>query len=88
MDTWPTPTTTPPHRLREAEGIVNYTGTPEGITRNHSRGVSLRQRGEGTLPHRYRDEVTSDGGKRRLRRQVRHAGRQHLNRENAAYLSR
>lgn len=77
-----------PHRLREAEGIVNYTGIPEGVTRNHSRGVSLRQRGEGTLPHRYRDEADSDGGKRRLRRQVRHAGRQSFHREIADYLSR
>lgn len=78
-----------PLRLRAAaEGIVNYTGRPEGVTTAHSRGVSLRQRGEGTLPHRYRDEVDTDGGKRRLRRQVRYAGRRAAQREAAEFLTR
>lgn len=42
----------------------------------HSRGVSLRNRAVG--PHRYREEATADGGKVKMRRQVRRT-------ENAAW---
>lgn len=77
-----------PYEIRAAAGVVNYTGRPRGVTTGHSRGVSLRQRGEGYLPHRYRDEVDSDGGKRRLRRQVRRESRADVRRETSHYLSR
>lgn len=47
----------------------------------HSRGVMLRSRAAG--PHRYRDEVVSDGGKIKLRRQVRRAENARWRREVA-----
>ena len=43
-----------------------------------SPGVMLRGRAAGF--HYYDDEVTADGGKKRLRRQVRHMERQELRR--------
>lgn len=48
---------------------------------NHSRGVSLRNRTSGL--HRWRDEVTADGGKPYLRRKIRRSGKQQFRRELA-----
>ncbi len=45
----------------------------------HSRGVILRNRAAG--PHRYRDEVECDGGKVKMRRQVRRSEKDALRRE-------
>jgi len=52
----------------------------------HSRGVILRNRAVG--PHRYRDEVEYDGGKIKLRRQVRRAEKAAFHREWGHFVRR
>jgi hypothetical protein len=51
-------------------------------TSRHSLGVSLAGRGSGF--HRYRDEISAEGGKTAMRRRVRRTGRQGWRAEAAA----
>ena len=53
-------------------------------TNRHSQGVSLAGRAAGL--HRYRDEVSAEGGKTAMRRRVRRIGRQAWRAEAAAEL--
>jgi hypothetical protein len=53
-------------------------------TGRHSLGVSLANRAAG--PHRYRDEVSAEGGKTAMRRRVRRINRQAWRAEAAAEL--